>query len=332
MQMSRPKVFIDGHQGSTGLRINSLLRGREDLEFLTIEDARRKDQAARQAVLQEADFAILCLPDAASEEAVQLIGEAPTRVVDTSSGRRLESGWTYGLPELSPEQRSRIRDSARVANPGCYPQSYILGVRPLIKTALLSADTAFTVNAVSGYSGGGRQMVETYQATPPAGNGDAGIGLCLYGLDGTHKHLPEMKAFSLATKAPLFIPSVDHTICGMLVSTPLHASVLNGKTAQDIYEVWQGRYANEPFINVYGPQQTDKILRDGKFLDLTERAHSNNLDLMVFASRDGGAVIVGRLDNLGKGAAGNAVQCLNIMIGQDERVGLTDEQGRRAAS
>lgn len=330
--MARPKVFIDGQQGSTGLRINGLLQDRQDLELLPIDPAMRKDAGARREKLLEADVAILCLPDAASAEAIEYIGDADTRVIDTSTARRLESGWTYGLPEMTPEQRGRIADSSRVANPGCYPQSYLLGIRPLIEAGLLAADTPFTVNAVSGYSGGGRQMVEQYQATTPGEHGDAAIGLCLYGLDGTHKHLPEMKAYSLAKSAPVFVPSVDHSFCGMLVSIPLHAAHLNGASAADICDIWRGRYADEPFINLYELDQQADALRNGKFLDLTDLAHSNELDLMAFAQRDGGVVIVGRLDNLGKGAAGNAVQCLNIMLGQDESLGLRRQSEKRAAS
>ena len=330
--MPRPAVFIDGEHGSTGLRIRALLESRPDLDLLSIDVAKRKDSESRRAILQSADFAILCLPDEAAAEAVALIGEASTRVIDTSSARRLDPAWTYGLPELSEDQRHQIVSSSRLANPGCYPQSYLLGVRPLIEAGLVSANVPFTINAVSGYSGGGRQMVEVYQGTPTLENGDAATPLCLYGLDGKHKHLPEMAAFALATYPPLFVPSVDHSVCGMLVSIPIHASHLFGRSAEDIYQVWQARYSREPMLNIYSPAQSKVALRDNKFLDLAARANTNRLDLLVYDSGAAGVVLVGRLDNLGKGAAGNAVQCLNIMLGVDETTGLVDKTGDRKAS
>ena len=330
--MAKPKVFIDGQQGSTGLRIRALLGRRSDLQLLSIDEAKRKDRDARGRCLNEADFAILCLPDAASAEAVELVGSGDTRLIDTSSARRMESGWTYGLPELTPEQRKRIEDSGRVANPGCYPQTFILGVRPLVEAGILDAAAPLTVNAVSGYSGGGRQMVDAYRNTPPGSHGDAGQAFCVYGLDGTHKHLPEMQAYSLVSVPPLFVPAVDHSFCGMLVSIPLPAQQLNGHDAGQVYNLLNRRYAREPLLSVYSPAESVKTLRDGKFLDLDARAGSNGLDLMVFDRADAGVIIVGRLDNLGKGAAGNAVQCLNIMLGVDERLGLEDTEVTRLAS
>ena len=197
--MSRPKIYIDGQEGSTGLRIRQLLDTREDIELMLIPDTQRKDRQVRADFLNAADVAILCLPDAAAGEAVEeLLTNEGTRVIDTSSARRTHADWTYGLPELSSEQRQAICQSRRVANPGCYPVGFILAVRPLIEAGILDPATQLTINAVSGYSGGGRKMIQSYDSAPAAERaGDAGVPLALYGLTSRHKHLPEMRQFSL---------------------------------------------------------------------------------------------------------------------------------------
>ena len=266
---------------------------------------------------------LLCLPDDAAAEAIRLAGDSETRIIDTSSARRVDPAWTYGLPELREGQREAIRSSARVANPGCYPQSFVLAMRPLIEAGALPPTTPFTVNAVSGYSGGGRQMAERYRAaSTPFQAGDAGIPLCLYGLEQGHKHLPEMQRFSGASHPPLFVPSVDHTWCGMLVSMPLPPGLSRGLERGDVFEIWRARYAEEPFVRALSPEDADLALRDGKFLDLDTCNLTNRLELMAFGGASRGLVLVGRLDNLGKGASGNAVQCMNLMLGFDERKGL----------
>ena len=321
--VNKPKVYIDGQSGTTGLRIREMLDSREEIELLLIPEAERRDPGARADHLARADLAVLCLPDEAAEEAIRLAGGSGTRIIDTSTARRIDPAWTYGLPELRERQREAIRGSARVANPGCYPQSFVLAVRPLIEAGALPATTAFTVNAVSGYSGGGRQMAERYRtATAPSHSGDAGIPLCLYGLDQGHKHLPEMQHFSGVAWPPFFVPSVDHAWCGMLVCMPLPSAVSQGLGREDVYEVWRARYAEEPFVRALSPEAADAALRDGKFLDLEACNHTNRLELMVFGEADRGLLLVGRLDNLGKGASGNAVQCMNLMLGFDERNGL----------
>ena len=321
--MGKQRVFIDGQQGATGIRIREMLAPRDDIELIQIPSELRKDPAARAEHLNQADLAVLCLPDEAAAQAVELIDNDTTRVIDTSSARRTDPDWVYGLPELAAGHRDAIRAATRVANPGCYPQTFVLGVRPLIEAGVLSPATAFTVNAVSGYSGGGRPLVEAYEKqidgtteTTP---------LCLYGLDGRHKHLPEMAQFSLAEHTPMFVPSVDHIYCGMLVSVPLPVSVLNGLERKRVHSIWAERYADEPFVIPVAPEQADAELRDGRWLDLGGCNHTNRLELRVFGREDPGPglVLVGRLDNLGKGAAGNAVQCLNLMLGLDERTGLT---------
>ena len=323
--MSRPAIYIDGQEGTTGLRIRDLLSGRADLDLRLIPDENRKDLETRRRLLNEADLAILCLPDAAAAEALELLAPgAGTRVIDTSTERRVDPAWVYGLPELSPEQRQAIRTAPRVANCGCYPVGFILAVRPLIEAGLLDAAAPLTVNAVSGYSGGGRRMIEEYRERPGV-DGEAGFPLCLYGLDGDHKHLPEMQRFSLSRQPPLFVPSVDQAFCGMLTSTPIPAAAWRwpGTTAERIFEVWSDRYAGEPFVRPVEPSEAPDHLRDGRFLDLGGANHTNRLDLFVFGRPDLGLVLVGREDNLGKGASGNAVQCLNLMLGVDETTGLT---------
>ncbi len=333
--MSAPKVFIDGHQGSTGLRIRALLARRDDLEITVLPEASRKDREARRAALGEADVAILCLPDDASLEALELLEGTDTRVIDASSARRTAPGWVYGLPEMTPGQRDAIAGARRVANPGCFPQSFILAVRPLIEDGVLDAATPFTVNAVSGYSGGGRRMIERYEQAPePARAGDARMPLRLYGLDGGHKHLPEMHRYSLATHRPLFVPSVDHAYSGMLVCVPLSPAVLGELDRDAVYQVWHARYRDEPLVRALSPAECDGALADGAYLELCALADTNLLGLLVFGDRERGLTLVGQLDNLGKGAAGSAVQCLNLMLGVEETAGLLDENpfARRAAS
>lgn len=328
---TRPRVFIDGHQGSTGLRIMSLLQDRQDLELIRIDESLRKDPAARRACFESADAAVLCLPDAASTEALELVDGLDVKIVDTASVRRVQPDWTYGLPELDAGQREAIRGSDRVANPGCYPQSFILALRPLIEAGLIDASLPFTVNAVSGYSGGGRGMVDAYRARPARADGDASLPFTLYGLGGGHKHLPEMARFGGTGVAPLFIPSVVHAITGMVVSIPLPSAWLEGLTPERVLQTWQIRYGEEPFVRLQDPASMNEGLRDGKFLDLPVDGMGNDIELSVFGDPDTGLLLVGRLDNLGKGASGNAVQCLNLMLGLPETAGLTRPDRARAA-
>ena len=324
--MARPRIYVDGQEGSTGLRIRELLDPRDDIELTLIPPALRKDRQARSDFLNRADVAILCLPDEAAAEAVEeLLSDGDTRVIDTSTARRTHADWVYGLPELAPGQRDAIRRAKRVANPGCYPVGFILAVRPLIESGLLDADTQLAINAVSGYSGGGRKMIEAYDAAPAAERaGDAAMPLALYGLTGTHKHLPEMQQFSLTARPPLFVPSVDHRYCGMLVSTPVPASSFAhpGVTPRQVWEIWHERYGGEPFVRAVAPEESPQTLRAGSFLDLSGANYTNRVDLFAFGDESRGVVLIGRQDNLGKGASGNAVQCLNIMLGFDEGTGL----------
>jgi N-acetyl-gamma-glutamyl-phosphate reductase len=321
--MGKYKVFIDGQEGTTGLRIRQMLEERQDLEVSLIPPDQRKDAARRAEFLNAADVAVLCLPDEAAAEAVAMVENPQTRLIDTSTARRIDPDWVYGLPEIGPQQREAVRQSKRVANCGCYPVTFILGIRPLIEAGLLTPTAPLTINAVSGYSGGGRKMIEAYQAEKASSSGDAALPLSLYGLEGKHKHLPEMHRFSLVESPPLFVPSVAQAYCGMLVSVPLPAAYFarTGITRQQVWEVWQQAYADEPFVHPVPPDETDRHMR-GTSLDLEGCNFTNRLELFVFGDGAAGVVLVGRLDNLGKGAAGNAVQCLNLMLGAEETAGL----------
>ena len=321
--MVAPKVFIDGQAGTTGLRIREMLATRPDLELLAIPDAERKDASARREFLRRADVAILCLPDDAVPEAVEMVEGAATRLIDVSSARRIDPGWTYGLPELSPGQREAIRTSARVSNPGCYPTGFILAIRPLVDAGLLLPDAPLSVYGYSGYSGGGRKMIEEYQAAPrDAASGDAALPISLYRLSGGHKHLPEMTKFAGLSSPPVFVPCVGQFYCGMLVSVAIPPSLWQRDvSAQDVRGVLAERYENEPFVRVMPPGDA-AALRSGKYLEPLACNHSNRLELFLFGKPGEGAVLVARLDNLGKGASGNAVQCLNLMLDFPETAGL----------
>lgn len=314
--MQKPAIYIDGQEGTTGLRIRQMLAGRDDVEVLLIPPEHRRDRRARAEFLNRADLSVLCLPDDAAAEALSLLENPQTKVIDTSTARRVRLGWVYGLPEISPEHKEQIRRARRVANCGCYPVGFILAVRPLILQGLLLPTAPLAINAVSGYSGGGRTMIAEYEGA------DAPKPFCLYGLNGDHKHLLEMWKFSGCKKRPLFVPSVDHSFCGMVVSTPVPSEFLGPPrvTREAVYEIWCERYKDCPFVKVVAPQAA--VLRDDKFLDLTGLSHTNFVELSVWGDPDQGLVLVGRLDNLGKGAAGNAVQCLNLMLGGDETAGL----------
>lgn len=314
--MQKPAIYIDGQEGTTGLRIRQMLAGRDDVEVLLIPPEHRRDRRARAEFLNRADLSVLCLPDDAAAEALSLLENPQTKVIDTSTARRVHPEWVYGLPEISPAHKEQIRRARRVANCGCYPVGFILAVRPLILEGLLLPTAPLTINAVSGYSGGGRTMIAEYE-----GAGDH-KPFCLYGLNGDHKHSPEMWKFSGCKKRPLFVPSVDHSFCSMVVSTPVPSEFLGPPrvTCEAVYEVWRERYKDCPFVKVVEPQAA--VLRDDKFLDLTGLSHTNFVELSVWGDPDQGLVLVGRLDNLGKGAAGNAVQCLNLMLGRDETAGL----------
>lgn len=302
---SRARVFIDGEAGTTGLQIRErLARLASTIEVVSIDPARRKDAAARAEVMQTVDAVVLCLPDEAAIEAVAIadgLGPRSPKIVDASTAHRVAPGWVYGFAELDAHQAGVIRGAARVANPGCYPTGAIALIRPLIDAQILASDTPITVNAVSGYSGGGRSMIEAYEA------GRAPL-FELYGLALDHKHIPELMAYGGLTRRPIFVPSVGNFAQGMLVSIPLHLEILHGKpAASDIEAALRAHYAPVSRVRVMPAQ-----------MRLEPQALNGGDDLELFVCSNpahGQAVLIGRLDNLGKGAAGAAVQNLQLMLG-----------------
>lgn len=313
------KVFIDGQAGTTGLEMAARLRARPDIDLLEIDDEQRKDPARRRELLNEADIVVLCLPDEAAREAVALLGNGRARVLDASSAHRVAPGWAYGLPELNPAQRAAVRDADRVSVPGCYPTGFILGVRPLIDAGLLAASQPLSVHGLSGYSGGGRSMIDRYRQSES--QGVAGIKPAMtYGLTLTHKHVPEMHRYSGTAARPLFTPIVGHYYKGMLVHVPLSNQWLNGAKPADVHAVLQERYAAEACVNVL-PLGAESAL-DGGYLSPVDANDTNRIDLMVFGN-DTHTLLVSRYDNLGKGASGAALQCLNLLLGVDELRGLS---------
>ncbi len=314
------KVFIDGQVGTTGLQIIERLKQHKDFEFVEIPFDERKNHSIKSDYLNSSDAVILCLPDAAAIESVQLIENKNVRVLDASTAHRTDEQWIYGLPEMSPQQRNKIKDSQRVSVPGCYPTGFILAMKPLVDSGIISPDNPVSVNAVSGYSGGGRKLIEAYKERENAGSIEELWSYRPYGLSLSHKHLPEMQKYSGLTNAPVFVPSVGHFLQGMLVQIPLSLQLLSkGTTIQTIVDLYREKYENEPFINVF-PANFESEL-DGGFLSPTKNNGTNRLDLFVFG-HDSQALIIARLDNLGKGASGAAVQNLNLMLGIKETEGL----------
>jgi len=315
----KPRIYIDGQAGTTGLQIRERLAPRRDITLLEIESSRRKDPTARTELLRSADVAILCLPDDASREAVTLAGDAPVRLLDASTAHRVADGWVYGLPELAPEQRAAIRGAARVSNPGCYPTGVILLLRPLVDAGLLAHDAAITVHALSGYTGGGRPMIERWEDATTA------LGTlpfeAPYALDREHKHVAEMTRYSGLVHRPQFVPAVGPFRCGMRTEIPLHAALLpSGVSAARLHEALAGRYADEAFVRVHPFR--NEVSADERAFDPRAANGTNRIDLWVLPSPLGHVLLVATLDNLGKGAGGAAVQNLNLMLGVDEARGL----------
>jgi N-acetyl-gamma-glutamyl-phosphate reductase len=316
----RPRVFIDGEVGTTGLRIREGLAHREDLELVHVAPEHRKDPAARRACLESADLAILCLPDEAARQAVEWLEGGRTRVLDPSTAHRVAGGWTYGLPELAPGQREAIVRAQRVSNPGCYATGVVLLLRPLVDAGLLPAATPVTIHALSGYTGGGRSMIERWE--DPARNLLALRFEAPYALDRVHKHVPEMRHFARLAREPQFVPAVVPFRCGMRIEIPLHADVLGpGASGKSIWEVLAERYRGEGFVRVLPVR--DPLDSDERSFDPQACNDTNRIDLHVLPHRSGHVLLVAILDNLGKGASGAAIQNLNLMLGLPEATGLT---------
>ena len=311
-------VFVDGQEGTTGLRIHEYLAQRRDVQVLHIDPARRKDSAERARLLNAADVAFLCLPDDAAREAAALVNNPRTCLIDASSAHRTAPGWVFGLPELALGQRDALRTAKRIANPGCHASAFILLLRPLVDAGLVPAGHAVSATSISGYSGGGKKMIEQYKEAASSGTEPALTSPRPYALTLSHKHLPEMMLHTGLCATPLFMPMVGNFYKGLAVTVPLHLGALD-TTPEAVHAALAARYAGERFIRVM-PLRDPATLKSG-FFDVQASNDSNRVDLFVFAN-DTQAILVARLDNLGKGASGAAVQSMNVHLGVDEGLGL----------
>ncbi len=306
------KVFIDGREGTTGLRIYDRLTARDDLSLIVLDEEKRKDAAARRAALNAADIAFLCLPDAAAREAVSMIENESTRVIDASTAHRTEPGWCYGLPELGEGFLKKLQTSRRTAVPGCHASGFISLVHPLVTAGILPAEAELTCHSVTGYSGGGKKMIAQYEGEARSSLLDAPRQ---YGLTQQHKHLKEMQAVCGLAKAPVFCPIVSDFYSGMVVTVPLFQSMLNpGFSVKDVKAVYQSLYTG-PVI-----RYLEEAGEDG-FFSANGIAGSDAMQVTV-AGNEERILLISRFDNLGKGASGAAVECMNIMLGDDPTHGL----------
>jgi N-acetyl-gamma-glutamyl-phosphate reductase len=315
---SQAKIFIDGAIGTTGLEIRERLAGRPELALMVLPEAQRKDAAARKQALNQADVVILCLPDEAAKEAVSLIDNPHTRVIDASSAHRAAEGWTYGFAELDPDGYDKIAAAKRVSNPGCWATGFLAIMRPLVRAGIVPADFPVSANGVSGYSGGGKSMIAEFEDEKAADYTQTVSRI--YGLNLSHKHLPEMQKHSGLAHPPLFQPSVGRFYRGMLVEVPLPLWALPGKPSpRDIHAALARAYPDRPLVKLASLEDAGAA----KTLDAEILAGSNGLTLYVFGNeKSGQARVVAVFDNLGKGASGAAVQNLNIMLGLPETTGL----------
>ncbi len=309
------RVYVDGQDGTTGLRIHEYLAARSDVEVLRIDADKRKDPAERARLLNAADVAFLCLPDAAAREAVAMVTNPRTCVIDASTAHRTQPGWVFGMPELAPGQRDALRAGKRIANPGCHASSFILLLRPLVDAGLVPAAHPVTATSITGYSGGGKKMIEQYQTAPLPPELQAPRP---YGLGLAHKHVPEMMAHTGLTARPIFMPIVAAFYKGLAVSVPLPLRAL-GTTPEAVHAAYTQRYAGERFVRVM-PLRDAATLESG-FFDVQGCNETNRVDVFVFADV-AQAIVIARLDNLGKGASGAAVQAMNVHLGVDEALGL----------
>lgn len=306
------KIFIDGKAGTTGLRIYDRLSNRQDIELITLTEAERKDTEARRAALNAADVAFLCLPDAAAVEAVSLVENPDTVIIDTSTAHRTLSGWTYGFPELSEERAQDVQKAKRIAVPGCHAGGFIALVYPLIEAGILSPDASLTCHSITGYSGGGKKMIADYDAEDRPVTYDAPRQ---YGISQQHKHLKEMKAITGLAHEPIFCPIVSDFYSGMEVTVPLFASQLEkGKTAEDIKAVYRAKY-NGPVVSYVENADENGFLEAGKL------SGKDSMQVTVCGNEDR-ILLVAMYDNLGKGASGAALECLNLVLGQEKDFGL----------
>ncbi len=314
----KPKIFVDGQAGTTGLEIHERLSKRDDLEVLIIDPDKRKDTAERQKLINESDITFLCLPDDASKESVSLCTNDTTRFIDASTAFRTADGWDYGIPELSSEKRTAIAQSKRVSNPGCHATGFNVPVAPLIEKGVISKKHHLSCYSITGYSGGGKQLIAQYTEAPAD---DESMNCPRhYALGLSHKHLPEMQKICDLEHPPIFLPVLGRYYRGMTVTVAIPTSKLEKKiSAQEVHAILSDHYANEHFVTVV-PFGSDQGLDNG-VLNATACNHTNNLELFVFGDENQ-VVLASRFDNLGKGASGAAVQNMNIMLGLDEKIGL----------
>lgn len=315
------KIFIDGQEGTTGLKIRKRLRDRNDLEILTISDDERKNLNARLEMIKKSDITFLCLPDKASREIVEN-AEKDSRIIDASTYHRTNKEWTYGFPELNETQRGKIKESNRVAVPGCHATGFVSLVIPLISLDIVQKDYPFTCHSITGYSGGGKKMISQYEGDSRTLDLDSPRQ---YGLLMNHKHLPEMKFITGVEYAPIFQPIVSDYYSGMLFTTTLHGRILNKKVKpEEIRQVYSEYYKEEPFIQI---NKIEENPADG-FVSANELSEKDGLEIFVSGNEEQ-IVLMARYDNLGKGASGAAVQCMNIMLNLPEGKGLVTEHGRK---
>ncbi len=307
-------VFVDGQEGTTGLQINEYLAQRSDIELLRIDPDKRKDLAERKRLINESDVTFLCLPDDAAKESVSLVDNPNTCIIDASTAHRVNPDWTFGLPELAAEQRAKIRASKRIANPGCHASAFILALRPLVAAGLLPASTQIAANSITGYSGGGKSMIAHYQS-PERIDAPRPYALAL-----AHKHLPEMQAYTGLSVAPIFQPIVGPFYKGLALTAYLHPQQFSRSASPaDVQQILADYYAGEPFIHVQ-PLDLDATT-EGGFYNVEANNGSNRVDIAVFGNAER-MLLIARLDNLGKGASGAAVQSMNVHLGVEESLGL----------
>ena len=307
----KPKIFIDGQEGTTGLQIYDRLKNRDDIVLLPIGDSKRKDVSERKKMINKADLVFLCLPDAAARESAALVENDKTRFIDASTAHRTHKDWVYGFPELSKEQRPRIANAQRVANPGCHATGFIAAVFPLIQLSILPLDYPVTCFSFTGYSGGGKTMIRAYEDRPTPEM----YAPRLYGLEQRHKHLPEIVYVTGLTRAPVFCPAVDDYYSGMAVTIMLHNDLLDGKpSTEEIREKLADYYEGERFVKVTAE------LGNG-MLESNWGVCTNAMEITV-SGNDDSTTVTARFDNLGKGASGAAVQNMNIMLGMNEEDGV----------
>lgn len=308
----KPKIFIDGEHGTTGLQIRALLADRGDLEIISVPAERRKETAARAEFLNKADVAILCLPDDAARESVSLIENDTTRVIDASTAHRVADGWTYGFPEMDKAQMQAIASAKRVANPGCWPQGPIAGLRPLVTAGLLPADFPITISGISGYSGGGRQMIEDYES-----QGDDAPGFLPYGLMLKHKHIPELRAYAKLSRDPIMQPAVGNFAQGMITVVPLQLGMLpKVPTGAELHAAIADHYAGLK----RGVVEVAPLVDFERSADIQPEIYNGTNKMKLYVSANDAraqALLIAVYDNLGKGASGAAVQNLDLMLGLD---------------